>query len=183
MAAWTRAAGPAGQHLRRVRGTPDDRADVVERHGEGVVQDEREPLRRLQGVEDHQHRQPDGVGEQRLLLRVDPVYRADHRVREPDVQRLLPPRGARPQQVEADPPDDRRQPRAEVAHVAGVGAAEPQPGLLHRVVGFAQRAEHPVGDRAQLPAMRLEPFGQPVHRYLPPSRFVEVSKPISKEMT
>ena len=40
--------------------------------------------------------------------------------------------------------DDRRQPAAEVVDLVGVGTAEPQPRLLHRVVGLAQRAEHPV---------------------------------------
>ena len=44
----------------------------------------------------------------------------------------------------------------------GVGAAEPQPRLLHGVVGLAQRAEHAVGDRAQVRAVLLEELGQPI---------------------
>ena len=43
----------------------------------------------------------------------------------------------------------------------GVGAAEPQPGLLDGVVGLAQRAEHPVGDRPQVGAVLVESLGQP----------------------
>ena len=39
---------------------------------------------------------------------------------------------------------------------------EPQPGLLDGVVGLAERAEHPVGDRAQAGPVLLEPLGQPV---------------------
>jgi hypothetical protein len=35
-------------------------------------------------------------------------------------------------------------------HDARVGAAEPEPGPLHRIVGLAQGTEHPVGDAAQL---------------------------------
>ena len=49
----------------------------------------------------------------------------------------------------------------------GVAAAEAHPGLLHRVVGLAERAEHPVGDRAQVSAVLLELPGQElvvVHR-------------------
>ena len=44
----------------------------------------------------------------------------------------------------------------------GVGAAEPEPGLLHGVVRLAQRAEHPVGHRPQVGAVGLEPLRQPV---------------------
>ena len=56
--------------------------------------------------------------------------------------------------------DDRRQPSAEVLDVARVGAAEPQPGFLHRVVRLGRRAEHPVGDRPQVGPVRLEALGQ-----------------------
>ena len=38
----------------------------------------------------------------------------------------------------------------------GVGAAEPQPRLLHGVVRLAQRAEHAVGDRPQAGSLLLE---------------------------
>ena len=34
--------------------------------------------------------------------------------------------------------------------VVRVGAAQPQPCLLQGVVGLADRAQHPVGDRAQV---------------------------------
>ena len=37
-----------------------------------------------------------------------------------------------------------------------VGAAQPQPGFLDRVVCFGGRAEHPVGHRPQVAAVRLE---------------------------
>src|SRR5207247_1064764 len=55
----------------------------------------------------------------------------------------------------------------EVVYAAGVGPAEPQPGVLHRVVGLAQRAQHAVGDRPQVRPVRLELLGQKlalVHR-------------------
>ena len=53
---------------------------------------------------------------------------------------------ARAQHVEAHAGDDRRQPAAQVLDVARVGAAEPQPGLLHGVVGLA-RASRASGRR------------------------------------
>ena len=50
----------------------------------------------------------------------------------------------------------------EVLDLAGFGAAEPQPGLLHGVVGLADRAQHPVGDRPQAAPVLLEPLCKPV---------------------
>ena len=48
----------------------------------------------------------------------------------------------------------------QILDVAGVGAAEPQPGLLHRVFGLAARAEHAIGDRPQAAPVGLELSGQ-----------------------
>ena len=55
----------------------------------------------------------------------------------------------RPQHVQADPPDDSREPAAEVVDRVGVGAAEPDPGLLDRVLGFGLGTQDPVRDRAE----------------------------------
>src|SRR6266511_2857130 len=63
---------------------------------------------------------------------------------------------------QAQPGEDPRQASGQVLHTAGVGAAEPQPGLLHGIVGLAQRAEHPVGDPPQVAAVGLESLRQPV---------------------
>jgi hypothetical protein len=52
--------------------------------------------------------------------------------------------------------DDRRQPRSETLELACVGSLEPQPRFLNSVVCFAERAEDPVGDRAQPWAFALE---------------------------
>jgi hypothetical protein len=63
-----------------------------------------------------------------------------------------------------------RRPAAQVRHIAGVGAAQPKRRLLQRVVRLVQRAEQPVRDRAQVRAVFVKPFGQPVllsHRHLP----------------
>ena len=77
-------------------------------------------------------------------------------------ERFLAPHAARAQHVQADPRDDGGQPAAEVLDLVRVGAAEPQPGLLHGVVGLGHRAQHPVGDRPQARPVLLEPLGQPV---------------------
>jgi hypothetical protein len=44
------------------------------------------------------------------------------------------------QHVQAQSGDDRRQPAAEILDGAGIGTAEPKPGLLDGVVGLAGRA-------------------------------------------
>jgi hypothetical protein len=76
----------------------------------------------------------------------------------------------RAQHVQADPRDDRGEPRPQVLDVGVLGAAEPQPGLLHGVVGLVHRAEHPVGHSPQLGPVGLEPLRQPValvHGHIP----------------
>ena len=65
------------------------------------MQHEREPLGRRQRVQDHQQRQPDRVGQQRLLLGVEHVGLADDRVGQVHPQRFFPPGGARAQHVQA----------------------------------------------------------------------------------
>ena len=66
-------AGPAGQLARGGGRAADDRRDLVERKVEHVVQDEGQTLGRRQGVEHDQQRQPDRVGEQRLVRRIDRI--------------------------------------------------------------------------------------------------------------
>ena len=160
-------ACPAGELARRLRGALDDRRDLVEGHGEDVVQHEREPLRRRQRVQHREQRQADRIGQQRLVLGIDPVHPVDDRIREPSGERLLPPRFAGAEHVQRDPSDDGRQPGVEVLEPACVGAVKPEPRLLHRVVRLAQRAEHPIGHRAETGSAFLESFCQPlslVHR-------------------
>jgi ABC transporter DrrB family efflux protein len=82
-------ARPAGELTSRLRGAIDDRRDLVEGHGEDVVQDEREPLRRSQRLEHDEQRQPDGIGQQRLVLGIDPVHPVDEQIGEPPGERLL----------------------------------------------------------------------------------------------
>jgi hypothetical protein len=86
------------------------------------------------------------------------------------LERFLPAGMARAQHVQAHPGGDRGQPRAEVRHVRRARPVQPEPGVLHRVVGILQRAEHPVGHGAQVSSMLLEAFRRPlvlVHRSHP----------------
>jgi hypothetical protein len=83
--------GPAGQHLRR-RGTAAEyRGDRVERDLEHVMEDERHPLGRGEGVHDDVQREADGVREQGLLLGIDPPIPGRLRRVHPDaeLERLL----------------------------------------------------------------------------------------------
>ena len=155
------APGAACELAGRLRRAVDHRRDLVEWHREHVVQHEREPFGRAERVEHDLQRDPDGVRQQRLVLGVGPGHRrADERLRNEGVQRLLAARPARAEHVQADPRDDRRQPRVEAVDLRRVGAPQPQPGLLHGVVGLAQRAEDPVGDRAQPGPLAVERVGE-----------------------
>jgi hypothetical protein len=98
------------------------------------------------------------------VLGVDAVGAVDDRLGQADAERLLAARLARAQHVEGDARDHGPQPGTEVVDVGGVGAAEPQPRLLHGVVGLAQRAEHPVGDGPQCGPVLLEALRQLIHR-------------------
>ena len=65
------APGPARELPRRRRRPADDRGDLVERHGEHVVQHEGDPFGGRQRVEDDEHREPDRVAQQGFLLGID----------------------------------------------------------------------------------------------------------------
>ena len=156
------AAGAAGELARRLGRAVDDRRDLVEGHGEDVVQDEREPLGRRQRLEHDEQRQADRVRQQRLVLRVVPSARSTigsgMRTPSGSSRRTLRERSmfseTRATTVVSQPP--------RFSICARVGAAQPQPGFLDGVVRLAQRAEHPVGHRPQAGSVLLESFRQPV---------------------
>lgn len=125
------------------------------------MQDEGEPFRGGERVEDDEQRHADGVGQHGFLFRVAAVLRGDGRVGEPYVERFLALPLARAQQVQAHPRHDRRQPPGDVLDVVGVGTAGAQPGFLERVIGLAHRAEHPVSHRPQMRPVLLETLCQP----------------------
>ena len=91
-----------------------------------------------------------------------PCLRTQDGIREVGLQGRFAARLARSQHVEADPPDDRRQPGPQVVDIARVGAAQADPGFLDGVVRLGHGAEHPIGDAAQVGAVCLEALGEPV---------------------
>jgi hypothetical protein len=128
------------------------------------VQHEGDPLGRRERLQDHQQGERDLVGAYRPVLGPGLVRGHHDRVGKWRVQRQLTPRPPGAQHVEAHPRDHGRQPGAQVADGVRVSAAQPQPRLLYGVVGVGERAEHPVGDRAQVRPMLLEIL--PPHRHL-----------------
>jgi hypothetical protein len=78
------------------------------------------------------------------------------------VDRLLAPAASRAQGVQAHPRDHPRQPRANVLNAVDAGAAHAQPGVLDRIVGLGERAEHPVGHRLEVWPVLFEALDQPV---------------------
>ena len=125
------------------------------------MEHERQAFRRGQRLQHGHQRQADGVGEQRLVLGFHGVGAVDHGVGHVHLQGFLGVGAAGAQDVEADPGDDGRQPAAEVVDLVGVAALQPQPRLLHGVVGFAERAEHAVAHGPQAGPVLLELLGQP----------------------
>jgi hypothetical protein len=94
------------------------------------VEDVGEPLCRRQRLQHDEQREADGVGEQRLVLRVDAVCAVDDRVRQVCVEWLLASRRACAEHVERHATDCDDKPGFEIVDLAGVGAAEPDPRLL-----------------------------------------------------
>jgi len=128
---------PAGElSCRRGRAAHDD-GNLAEGHGEHVVQHEREPFRGIKGIEDHQQRRTDSVGQQRFFLGSTPP-RASELLCHVHALRFLASRPTRLQHVPGHPCHDRGQPAAEVADAGGVRAAQPRPGFLHGVIGVAR---------------------------------------------
>lgn len=123
------------------------------------MQHERQALGGRQRFEHDQERDPDGVGHHDVALRTLVQRRGHDRLRQPSARVVLASRPARPEHVEADPPDDDGEPTAKVIGASRVPPIEPDPRLLHGVVGFADRAEHPVSDPAQVRALVLELLG------------------------
>jgi hypothetical protein len=116
--------------------------------------------RRRQRLEYDEQREPDGVGLYRFELRIR--YFGVGECRGVLGDGLLGMRPAYPQLVEADPADDRGEPTTEVVDRPGVGAAQPDPGLLYGVLGLLVRPEHPVRDCPQPLPVLLEPLRQPL---------------------
>jgi hypothetical protein len=57
----------------RSRGPAHDGGDFIEGHVEHVMQHERDPLGQSQGLKHHKERETDGIGHERLVLRIAPA--------------------------------------------------------------------------------------------------------------
>lgn len=124
------------------------------------MQDKRQPFGGTELVVNDQQRQTHRLGEHRLLLGISGVDGFDDRIRDVRLQRHLAAGGPGPKHVQADPSDDGGEPAAKVPDGVGIGAAQPQPRLLHGILGLGQRAEHAVRDRTQVHAVLLEAVRQ-----------------------
>ena len=133
------AARPAGELARRGRRAADDRRDLVERHREHVVQHERQPLggRRASRARPAARGRPSRPAAPRARGRARRRGSRSGRARgrsSGSSRRVRRERSmfrhTRPTTVVSQPP------RFSISR--GVGAAQPQPGLLHRVVGLAR---------------------------------------------
>ena len=96
-------AGTAGQLTRRLGGAFHDGGDLVEGHGEDVVQDEGQPLGGAERVQDHQQGDADRVGEERLVLGVRPAGSVEDDVGHVRLERVLTPGATGAQDVQRDP--------------------------------------------------------------------------------
>ena len=88
---WTRRRARLASILAAFGERPRDGGDLVEEHGEHVVEYERQPLGRCEGVQDDQERQPDPLGQEGLVLWVGPVLGAIGRVGQAGAQWFLVP--------------------------------------------------------------------------------------------
>ena len=130
------------------------------------MQHESRPLRRRQRVEHDQQGKADGIRQPSFLFGV-----AFGRQRFGLVaDRLLAARFPGAQHVEGDAGDDGGEPGVAVFDLPALGPHQPDPGLLHRILGLARRAEHAIGERLQPAAAPRELLAQRlsfVHRLIP----------------
>ena len=73
-----------------------------------------------------------------------------------DTDRLLAPHLPGPELVETDSGDDGREPGRAVFDDRSIGAHQPEPRFLNRVLGLACGPQHPVGDRSQVRLATVE---------------------------
>src|SRR6202046_5712134 len=163
---WSRFPHPTARTARELPGsnrrTPYYGSNLVKGYCKHAVQHECQTFGRSQRFEHDKQREPDRVGQQRFTFRVDPVFATQNRIWHARVKRVLSSRLSRAQHVQANASDDCRQPSAEIFDVAGIGAVEPQPCFLDRIVCLIQRAEHPVGHRPQVTSVFLKFLCQPI---------------------
>ena len=159
------------RHLRRVTLPPPGDDGALQRYMEEHVTtplDLAHPLWEVHLVERHgsgaaivcrvHHALADGLAMAQVLLSLTD---------EPEDQPQADPTGPQPDVDDPDEPDGGGGRLALGFDLARAAAAQVEPGLLHGVVGLAERAQHAVGHRPQVRPVGLELFRQPlvfVHR-------------------
>ncbi len=101
-APWTRRRPRLASWRVAVGRAIEDRRDLVERHGEQVVQDEREPLGGRERLDHDVKCETDRVREHGRLLGIVRVLTRDHRIGDVHAHRVLRMGRARAQPVQAD---------------------------------------------------------------------------------
>src|SRR4029453_2370969 len=117
-------------------------------------------LRRLEPIEDNEQRESDRICENRFLLGAAPAHTSRNRPRSVRSERLLAPRFARPEHVQAHTRDDGGQPSAKIVDAGGIGAAQSQPRLLDSIVHLTHRAQHPVSHGTKVGPVLFKSVGQ-----------------------
>lgn len=136
----------------------DDRRDLLEGHAEHVMQHKGDALGRRQRIEHGHQGRADRIGQDRLMLGIARIDASSSCVESGPSCRALRersmPSAMRATTVVSQPP--------RLSTPAGVGTADSQPSVLHRIVRFAVRTEHAQSHGVQVAAMGFELLGEPV---------------------
>ena len=136
----------------------DNATDLREGHVEHVVQHEGEALGRRQPLQHDEEREADGIGKRRLFIH--PGGRIGVlRLARLAVDRVFAAAQARAQHVEADAADHGGEPTGGIVDAVPARALQPQPGLLHRILGLGVRAQHAIGHGMKPSPLGLETVG------------------------
>jgi hypothetical protein len=128
----------------------DDGGDLGEAMVDYLVQDVDGALDGGEALQEDEEGERDGFA-------VGGLVRED-RLGQPWSDVLFAPRTRRLEVVQAEPGHDRREPCLRRFDGRRVGGLPAQPRVLQDVFGLRRRAEHPVGDAEEQPAMRLKGF-------------------------
>ncbi|MEZ0035204.1 hypothetical protein ABIF68_005574 [Bradyrhizobium japonicum] len=146
---------PTGQLPRRFGRTVDDARYVLERQIEHVVQDEGHAFLWRQHVEYGQHGRADGVGHSYIALRIG----IGRQCLGFSPNGLLPSSFPSAQLIQADAPDDSREPAGQILEAVGSSPTKAQPSFLDGIFRLRARPEHAVGHRLQMRSVGFKLFG------------------------
>ena len=145
------AARSPGELAAGADGPPHRFGDLLERDLKDVVQDEGDPLAGCEPAQHLQQRTAD------LVIEGDPIGRIRIGGRH-DIDRValggsFAPDARRADLVQAEPTGDHREPAPDVVDLSHIGSGQSQEGLLGDVLGFADVAQHLIGEVDQVGAV------------------------------